>query len=921
MPEDQYASRSALISEYYRDKTILITGTTGLLGKVLVEAILRVLPDVRRIYMLIRPRSDESGALRPVDRTMRAEIITSSAFDGLRNRHGSCFDQFIDQRIEAVAGDLAEPRLGMDGEVYRRLQREVDIIINSGALAVFDAPLDQAIQTNTLGPRRIIEFARGCHRQPFVAHVSTCYVNPRPGPVFETPLDPRQCPRLGPEATPFDVDTEVEAILSHVEQVRNGTPAGRSRLGAWLRRGADNGQAAGSHQVVPAGGNGHPPLRQGESAVEAQLVRDGLAWARRRGWNDTYTFTKAMGEQLFVRHQGAVPGLILRPSIIESSLNSPAPGWIDGFRMADPLIVGFGRHQLFEFPGNPEALLDLVPVDIVANALLAAIPWTHGGRGGPVYHVASGMENPLRLKEFHKYLVEYFTKSPLRRAGNGNGHGNGLPQLTFPEPARFLRDLDRRYLRPLRAAQWLLTPLKLVRWGGEKHASIISRRARLEKLRHTASIYGPYAACQARFLTYNTRAMWEGLSNAQRRQFPFQIRGLEWRDYVQQVHVPGIERYLLRMPRSMDRAPAVVAIADREAAEPARAQTAVAAARSTGVAVAVGRSSQWSSNGAIAVAADPPRFDAPTMPATEQLDDAPGAVRGGEGAAGDGEGGAAPLKWNKAQKLLSATGAEAVAEADVLTTPLHARLTQHISAWLMSRISKHRLNLRTDGLKHVPTRVPFIVASNHTSHVDTGVLLVALKPLGVQVHPTAAADYWFRSRLIRWVLRATLGAIPFARHCRNIPRALALPAAVLRGGHGLIFYPEGSRSPNGQMRPFKSTVGLLALAAGVPIVPAHISGAYQALPKGRRWIRHHPVHVQFGPPVSIEPYLDQLDRDSASHVAGALAREVQAAVARLAQCQVDAGAETQAVTAMPEPGFGGGAARGSNNGNGDARDR
>jgi hypothetical protein len=122
------------------------------------------------------------------------------------------------------------------------------------------------------------------------------------------------------------------------------------------------------------------------------------------------------------------------------------------------------------------------------------------------------------------------------------------------------------------------------------------------------------------------------------------------------------------------------------------------------------------------------------------------------------------------------------------------------------------------------------------------------------------------------LLHATLGGIPFDRQRRNVARALALPAQVLRNGHALIFYPEGTRSLDGTLHPFRSTVGLLALASAAPIVPAAISGAAQALPKGRLWIAHHPVRVRFGPPIAIEPYLACLDGESVASVSRRIAR-------------------------------------------------
>ncbi|MDZ7801210.1 MAG: SDR family oxidoreductase [Trueperaceae bacterium] len=809
---------------YYAGKTILLTGATGLVGKALIEAILRKLPEVGRVYVLIRARTDAAGRTVSVARRFREEVLASSAFDELRAQHGEGFEAFVHDKVEAVGGELSRERLGLAPELYRRLQEEVDVVIGNGALAVFDAPLDQAVHTNALGPQRILDFARGAAKRPFVAHVSTCYVSNVAGPVFEAPLPPDWTP-AGPDAAdPYDVDRELERLLAHVGHVRSGDPS--ETTSPWwqdlLTRIGGDGRPAGN-------GSAGRAVDPGERAVTQRLVNDGLRWARRRGWRDTYTFTKAMGEQLFARHGGDVPGLILRPSVIESALATPTPGWIDGYRMLDPLIVGFARRQLTEFPGNPEAVLDVVPVDVVVNALLMAIPYTHGGEGPDVYQVASGTENPLLVKEFRDYVREHYQRAPLRRARAGQD--DDLPELAFPAVGRFLRGLEYGYLLPVRALEAAYRPLAFTNWGRKRRATLSARRARLTWLRDMAEIYGPYGESRARFLTYNVRRAWRALPAAERAAFPFDVRALDWKRYVQEVHLPGVERYLLGL---RGRRAAPVALSDDDAAAGGCPASVAADAGTHG----------------------------------EELE--PEVPRG------------ARSNWRRAEQVLTLTRATSAAEATTWTTPTYKRLIRWASIHAIHLVARLRLELAWDGREHVPERGPFIVVSNHTSHVDTGVLLAALGPHASHTYPTAAADYWFSRPAVAWLLHATLGGIPFDRHRPNVARALALPAQVLRNGHSLIFYPEGTRSPDGTLQPFRSTVGLLALASAAPIVPAYVTGAAQALPKGHAVIAHHPVHVRFGPPTPIEAYLARLDYESVSSVSRRLAQDTHAAVARLA---------------------------------------
>src|SRR5207247_9933898 len=103
-----------------------------------------------------------------------------------------------------------------------------------------------------------------------------------------------------------------------------------------------------------------------------RLVEYGRSRARSLGWPDVYTFTKALTEIALDEAAGDNPLAIVRPSIIESALARPYPGWIEGFRMAEPVILAFGRGALPEVPGIPEGVLDGIPVALVVNALLAA---------------------------------------------------------------------------------------------------------------------------------------------------------------------------------------------------------------------------------------------------------------------------------------------------------------------------------------------------------------------------------------------------------------------------------------------------------------------------------------------------------------------------------------------------------------------
>lgn len=753
---------------YYHDKTLLVTGATGFLGKALIEALFDRLPDIRRVYVLVRPRSDGKGHTRAPDESVRAEILDSPALAHLRTRHGERFQTEVADRITAVPGDLGRTGLGLTPEWRERLIDEVDLIIHSAALAEFDAPLDLALTINARAPMEVLELARAGKRRPFLAHVSTCYVNNVAGPVFETPPKPPKAEALDPDACIKDLELEVARIAAATANA----PQRRRQL----------------------------------------LQRAGLDRARAMGWNDVYTLTKALGELALDRHRGEVPLLILRPSIIESALERPLPGWIEGLRMMDPLVIGYAMGKVFEFPGHPETVLDVIPLDHVVNALLMAIPHCHQGGGPDRYQVCTGTQRPLVLKELLGHLEAYYRDHPLRPAAP-------LPSLTLPEYGRFMRRLNIRYLAPLTLAKAALRPLSKLPGIGSRHDWLARQLRDVRRLKRYAAIYGPYASARMRFVNFNTRALWREMDAEERRRFPFAVDQLDWQAYLERVHLPGLERHVLNRPDACPEA----------------------------------------------LCPDPLALDSALAAESRPTEPEPGRSR----------------CWQRAESMLGQTRLHRPDAVQQWATPLYRRAVYRTNLAVMHLITRGYLGLKTLGREHLPRRGPFVLVSNHTSHIDTGALLCALGHEAARVHPIAASDYWFRSRWFGNLLHTVLSAIPFDRTAGRIPSAMALPAEVLREGHSLIFFPEGTRSTDGKLRPFKSSVGLLALATAAPLVPAHISGAHEALPKGRRLMKPGSVRVHFGRPLRIEPYLDRLDADSVAHVASDLARDAQRAVTDL----------------------------------------
>jgi 1-acyl-sn-glycerol-3-phosphate acyltransferase len=148
---------------------------------------------------------------------------------------------------------------------------------------------------------------------------------------------------------------------------------------------------------------------------------------------------------------------------------------------------------------------------------------------------------------------------------------------------------------------------------------------------------------------------------------------------------------------------------------------------------------------------------------------------------------------------------------------------------------------------------PVIFAANHSSHADTSLILHALPDRARErTVVAAAADYWFKRPLLGNIVSLFLNTFPFSR-TGGAQAQLHSSSQLLKSGWNLVLFPEGSRSPDGRIQEFKPGVGHLANETGTPVVPMHIRGAFQIMPRGQKLPLPGPVRVRIGKPMAPGP--------------------------------------------------------------------
>jgi alcohol-forming fatty acyl-CoA reductase len=273
-----------------------------------------------------------------------------------------------------------------------------------------------------------------------------------------------------------------------------------------------------------------------EEWVSRALVDAGRARAQSLGWPDAYAYSKALGERALLENRGPVPLTIVRPSIIESAAAEPRPGWIRGFRMAEPVIIAYARGLLQSFPGIPEGVIDVIPVDFVVAAILAVVAAGPNPDGPSVYQVASGSVNPLRYRRLVDLVTAYFRENPLYDA---DGQPIVTPEWSFPGRGKVQRQLQRAD-RLLTTAEKATRSLPMRGRQAEWTARLEERRNLVGRALGYVELYGAYTETEARFRVDRLLDLRERLPAEERDDFQLDPRTVDWDHYVQEIHLPSI---------------------------------------------------------------------------------------------------------------------------------------------------------------------------------------------------------------------------------------------------------------------------------------------------------------------------------------------------------------------------------------------
>jgi long-chain acyl-CoA synthetase len=532
------------VTETLRGRRILFVGATGFVGKVALSMLLDRFPELGQAFVLVRP-----GAGSTSEQRFFGKVVRSPTFDPLRARHGDGLEAFLRARVTPVPGDAARPDLNFSAEDLARMGK-LDAVINCAGLVSFSPSLETALRINTLGVRNVRDVARKTGAA--VVHVSTCFVagnrSEGHGEVWED--DPAgYYPRRGElRDADFEVDAEVadcERIIAQVKALADD----RAHISLFRERAAerlrDEGRDPDDERTVRLA-----VARERKLWVAARLTELGMERAQHWGWPNIYTYTKSLGDQVLATTHD-VRWALVRPSIVETAVRYPFPGWNEGFTTSAPLVyMALRGHR--PAVGHPGTLLDIVPVDLVAAVLAGATAAVIAGETRRIYHAATSDRAPLPITRVGELTGLYVRRHFRER---GDDFRNRLRARLEPYQVSKAR-YQATSLPAVRRVASTLTRLidaTLPRWGTPRLAELASeakeRLAALEtqaaRIDDSVQLFMPFIHDnQYVFRADQTRALFASMSAEDRALLPWDPETIEWRDYWLKLHLPGLKKWV-----------------------------------------------------------------------------------------------------------------------------------------------------------------------------------------------------------------------------------------------------------------------------------------------------------------------------------------------------------------------------------------
>jgi thioester reductase-like protein/phosphoserine phosphatase len=503
-------------------KSILLIGVTGFIGKVWLANTLLDLPEIGKLYLVIRRQKSN-----PAKKRFERLIEESPVFDSLFEKYGQKLGALLADKVEVVEGDVSQPNIGLDGETAARLRQELDLVVNSSGLTDFNPDLRDALAVNVDSAYHLVEFVKGSNHCALL-HLSTCYVaGQRDGRVGE---------RVRLNYTPagvedFDAENEWRRLhhtVKTAEALAEGTEVTEE-----LKK-----QALGKE---------HAAKGLSGAALDNQIRKNRVRWlknylseagkkrANELGWPNTYTYTKSLAESLIAKYGEGLPIAIVRPAIVETSVSKPFRGWNEGINTSASLsyLLGTAFRQL---PSNERKRLDIIPVDAVCAGMTLVSAALVERRHDPLYQLATSVTNPCDMGR----SIELTSLGHRRHYRAQEGLENWLRLRLDAIPVsktRYNRMSAPAQRMIIQKIQTIMSPLPM-------RKPLAKTERNLERVEKLIELFEPFILQNEHdFVADNVEKLSQALVPEEREVFKYDTAGLDWWEYWIDVHIPALRRW------------------------------------------------------------------------------------------------------------------------------------------------------------------------------------------------------------------------------------------------------------------------------------------------------------------------------------------------------------------------------------------
>ncbi len=504
-------------------KHIMLIGVTGFIGKVWLVNLLSDLPEIGRVYLLIR-RQKSNPAVRRFEKI----VEESPVFDPLHQGYGGKLPQFLAEHVEVLEGDASQPGLGLDSAIAERISKDLDLIINSSGLTDFNPDLRDALATNVDAAMHILDFVRKSDHAGLL-HLSTCYVaGARDGRVSET-LRPNYTPAGIPD---FDAEREHAALYEVI--------ANAERL-------AESAEVT-NQLRSEARGKEHAAKDLSGAALDIQVRKNRIRWLRtyvteagmkrahELGWPNTYTLTKSLAESLIIKYGAGLPVAIVRPAIVETSIEKPFVGWNEGINTSASLSYLLGTY-FRQLPTNQHKRLDIIPVDSVCRGMTLISAAIIERRHDPLYQLATSVTNPCDMRR----SIELTSLAHRKhyRAQEGLEYWLRLRFDAIPvSKERYRRMSAPAQQAIVKSIQRIMAPLPL------KRTPLARAQRNLERVEKLIALFEPFILQNEHdFIADNVEKLSHALVPEERALFGYHTSAIDWWEYWINIHIPALRRW------------------------------------------------------------------------------------------------------------------------------------------------------------------------------------------------------------------------------------------------------------------------------------------------------------------------------------------------------------------------------------------